>query len=247
MYSTYLGGSVATTGPMPLLDRQQRCGVRNGFLGISRYLGHHVADHSGFGQWSGHRRLRAKFTFNQAPTATTNSYTVAEGGTLNGNVITDNTGAGVDSDPDGDPLTASLVEGPLHGTLALERRRLLHLHAVRCHRRHQLCRQRQLHLPGQRRQGRHRHRHGQHHGHARCDQRGAGQQRAGRAERRSGQPLVFSEANGNRILLRDDAGGNVIEVTLTATNGTVTLAGTTGLTITGGANGSAHASPSRAR
>ncbi len=38
--------------------------------------------------------------------------------------------------------------------------------------------------------------------------------------------LVFSEANGNRILLRDDAGGNAIELTLTATNGTVTLAGT---------------------
>ena len=48
-----------------------------------------------------------------------NSYTVAEGGTLNGNVITDNTGAGVDSDPDGDPLTASLVDGPLHGSLIL--------------------------------------------------------------------------------------------------------------------------------
>ncbi len=50
--------------------------------------------------------------------------------------------------------------------------------------------------------------------------------------------LVFSEGNGNRILLRDDAGGNVIELTLTATNGTVTLAGTTGLTVTGGADGS---------
>ena len=51
--------------------------------------------------------------------------------------------------------------------------------------------------------------------------------------------LVFSEANGNRILLRDDAGGNTIELTLNATNGTITLAGTTGLTVTGGANGSA--------
>ena len=45
-------------------------------------------------------------------------------------------------------------------------------------------------------------------------------------------PLVFSDANGNRILLRDDAGGNDIELTLTATNGTVTLAGTTGLAVT---------------
>ena len=52
-------------------------------------------------------------------------------------------------------------------------------------------------------------------------------------------PLVFSEANGNRITVRDDAGGNVIEVTLTATNGIVTLAGTTGLSITGGADGTA--------
>ena len=63
--------------------------------------------------------------------------------------------------------------------------------------------------------------------------------RARRAERRPGQRLVFSEANGNRILLRDDAGGNTIELTLTATNGTITLAGTTGLTVTGGADGSA--------
>ena len=73
----------------------------------------------------------AKFILNQTPTATDNSYTVAEGGTLIGNVITDNTGAGVDSDPDvSDPLTASLVEDPLHGTLVSERQWLLHLHAL---------------------------------------------------------------------------------------------------------------------
>jgi hypothetical protein len=50
--------------------------------------------------------------------------------------------------------------------------------------------------------------------------------------------LVFSEANGNRILVRDDAGGSAIEVTLTAANGTITLGGTSGLAITGGADGS---------
>ncbi len=61
----------------------------------------------------------AKLLANQLPTATANSYTVAEGGTLNGNVITDNTGAGVDSDPEGDTLTASVVDGPLHGSLVL--------------------------------------------------------------------------------------------------------------------------------
>ena len=103
----------------------------------------------------------------------------------------------------------------------------------------QLCRQRQLHLPGQRRQGRHRHRHGHHHGHPGRHQRGAGKQCAGRAECRPGLSTGLLRGQGNRILLRDDAGGNDIELTLTATNGTVTLAGTTGLSITGGADGSA--------
>jgi len=51
-------------------------------------------------------------------------------------------------------------------------------------------------------------------------------------------PLVFSGANGNQIIIRDDAGGNAVEVTLSAGNGIVTLADTTGLTITSGADGS---------
>ena len=34
-----------------------------------------------------------------------------------------------DTDVDGDALTAALVDGPAHGTLTLQRRRLVHLHA----------------------------------------------------------------------------------------------------------------------
>jgi Domain of unknown function (DUF4347)/Bacterial Ig domain/Bacterial cadherin-like domain len=47
--------------------------------------------------------------------------------------------------------------------------------------------------------------------------------------------LVFSTANGNRIAVSDpDAGANPLEVTLTAVQGTLTLAGTAGLTFTVG-------------
>jgi VCBS repeat-containing protein len=50
---------------------------------------------------------------NAAPTATANSYATAEDTGTSGNVITDNTGAGVDSDPAGanDPLAVSAVNG----------------------------------------------------------------------------------------------------------------------------------------
>ena len=42
-----------------------------------------------------------------SPTATDNDYTVGEddSSTVIGNALTDNTGDGVDSDPDGDPVT----------------------------------------------------------------------------------------------------------------------------------------------
>ena len=179
----------------------------------------------------------AKFTFNQAPTATSNSYTVAEGGTLNGNVIIDNTGSGTDSDPDADPLTASVVEGPLHGTLVLNADGSFTYNPYDAPTTnfadsdsftYQLS-----------------------------DGKGGTDTAIvtitvtpdatneapvnsvpGAQSVNQDTALVFSDANGNRILLRDDAGGNAIELTLTATNGTVTLAGTTGLTITGGADGS---------
>lgn len=53
-------------------------------------------------------------------------------------------------------------------------------------------------------------------------------------------PLVFSTANNNALSVSDaDAGTAAIQVTLTATSGTVTLGRTTGLTITGGADGTA--------
>ncbi len=51
---------------------------------------------------------------------------------------------------------------------------------------------------------------------------------------------VFSSANGNLISIIDvDAGAATVQAQLTSTNGTVTLAGTTGLSFTGGANGTA--------
>lgn len=54
--------------------------------------------------------------------------------------------------------------------------------------------------------------------------------------------LVFSSADGNAISISDvDAAGNDVEVTLAATNGTLTLAGTAGLTFSTG-DGSADAS-----
>jgi Ca2+-binding RTX toxin-like protein len=58
---------------------------------------------------------------NAAPTATANSYPTSQATSISGNVITDNTGSGVDSDPAGpeDPLMISGHTGPLNGTLVL--------------------------------------------------------------------------------------------------------------------------------
>ena len=54
------------------------------------------------------------------------------------------------------------------------------------------------------------------------------------------QPIVFSTAGSNGITVGDDdAGNNPIQVTLTVSDGVLTLKSTTGLTITDGANGSA--------
>src|SRR5262249_17303803 len=48
-------------------------------------------------------------------------------------------------------------------------------------------------------------------------------------------PLTFSSGNSNQISVADvDAGTNAIQVTLTATNGTITLSGTSGLAFTVG-------------
>jgi VCBS repeat-containing protein len=51
---------------------------------------------------------------NQAPVAVADSFTVAEGGTLNGTSVLSN-----DTDAEGNPLTAILVSGPAHGSLTL--------------------------------------------------------------------------------------------------------------------------------
>ncbi|MDY7076624.1 MAG: Ig-like domain-containing protein, partial [Chloroflexota bacterium] len=56
---------------------------------------------------------------NDAPTATGNTYTTPEDTPVSGNVLTDNTGDGVDSDVDGDTLTAMLDDDVATGTLAL--------------------------------------------------------------------------------------------------------------------------------
>jgi VCBS repeat-containing protein len=56
---------------------------------------------------------------NDPPVATDNAYTVVEDGTLSGNVVTDDTGNGVDSDVDSSPLTVSLGSNVSHGTLSL--------------------------------------------------------------------------------------------------------------------------------
>ncbi|WP_369160732.1 Ig-like domain-containing protein [Candidatus Thiodiazotropha sp. LNASS1] len=48
---------------------------------------------------------------NDAPTATDNANSVSESGFVSGNVITDDSGSGVDSDPEGDSLQVTQVEG----------------------------------------------------------------------------------------------------------------------------------------
>lgn len=57
---------------------------------------------------------------NDAPVAVDNNYTHDEDTQLSGNVITDSTGEGVDSDVDGDGLTIFSNTDVAHGTLALD-------------------------------------------------------------------------------------------------------------------------------
>ena len=57
---------------------------------------------------------------NDPPTATDDSYSTNEDSPLSGNVITDDTGMGADSDPNiHDVLSANLLTGPSHGLLTL--------------------------------------------------------------------------------------------------------------------------------
>src|SRR5262249_57432928 len=52
--------------------------------------------------------------------------------------------------------------------------------------------------------------------------------------------LVFSTGNGNAISVADaDSQGAVEQISLTVSHGTLTLSGTSGLTVTAGANGTA--------
>ncbi len=52
--------------------------------------------------------------------------------------------------------------------------------------------------------------------------------------------LIFSSANGNAFSITDASiNNNIVQLTLSATNGTLTLGTTSGLTVTAGANGSA--------
>uniref|UniRef100_UPI0015C3C172 retention module-containing protein n=1 Tax=Shewanella sp. UCD-KL12 TaxID=1917163 RepID=UPI0015C3C172 len=48
---------------------------------------------------------------NDAPDALNNSYDLSEGGFTSGNIITDNTGSGIDSDIDGGPLSITHING----------------------------------------------------------------------------------------------------------------------------------------
>ncbi len=50
---------------------------------------------------------------NPTPTANDDALSGTENASLSGNVITDDNGSGIDSDPDGDALTVSLVNGVL--------------------------------------------------------------------------------------------------------------------------------------
>lgn len=61
------------------------------------------------------RREIQRTFFNQTPHAVVESYSTSEGLDVSGNVLTN------DEDPDGDALRASLVEGPAHGQLTLNR------------------------------------------------------------------------------------------------------------------------------
>ena len=56
---------------------------------------------------------------NDAPTATNNAYSTSQATSVGGNVITDNTGSGADSDTDGNPLLVSSRTNPANGTLVL--------------------------------------------------------------------------------------------------------------------------------
>ena len=235
-YSTYLGGDASDTGYGLALDTDGNTYIA-GQTGSNTGLATGGAyDTSYNGSTDG---FVAKLLANRLPVATANSYTTTEGVAVSGNVITDNTGAGVDSDPDGDPLTASLVSGPLHGTLSLAANGAF------------------TYTPYDAANGTN---------FAAADSfiyqlsDGKGGTSSavvsltvtpdatneapvnsvpGAQVTAQDTTLVFSTANGNRILLRDDSGTNSIQLTVSATNGAVTLASMTGLTVTAGANGTA--------
>ena len=171
-------------------------------------------------------------TANMAPVAATDSYSVAENGIL---TVAAPGVLGNDTDGDGDALTASLVSGPLHGSLVFnangsfiytpvanfastdsfsyqvsDGRGGVAIGSVTLNVTPNVTNEAPTHaVPG------------------------------AQTVATTGT-LAFSTTNGNRILVRDDAGSNAVQVTLSATNGTLTLAGLAGLSF-GAGDGTADA------
>ncbi|MGB5743771.1 MAG: DUF4347 domain-containing protein, partial [Sedimenticolaceae bacterium] len=235
-FSTYYGGENDDTGEGIALGSATTVyvtGDTSSSIGVASGSGEYQTS---FGGTDGFL-ARFENLLNEDPVATNNSYTVAEGGTLNGNVISDDTGAGIDSDPDTDPLTASVVDGPLHGTLVLNSDGSFTYTPYDA-------------ADGDNFADTDSFTYQVNDGNGGTDTATVtitvtpdatneapvhnvpGAQTIGQD-----LTLVFNDANTNRIVVRDDAGGNTIDVTLTATNGTATLSGTTGLTVSG--NGTA--------
>lgn len=126
----YVEGIDGTTGALGSQPRAAELGERN-LLGVNFYVPNgtlrlgHASDATGAFLArdvlveTKCRLALDSFFFNRAPVAQPDSATVAEGGTV---TVLGSGAASVlanDSDPLGDPLTASLVSGPSHGGLTL--------------------------------------------------------------------------------------------------------------------------------
>ncbi len=218
-YSTYLGGDATETGYALALDANNNIYIGGNTGSNTGLATGGVYDNSYNGSTDG---FVAKLLANRDPVATDNVYTTSEGVAVGGNVITDDTGAGIDSDPDTDPLTASLLDGPLHGTLVLNPDGTFTYTPFDTPTTNFADTDSFTYQVNDGKGGTDT---------ATVtitvtpDANNEAPVNSVPGAQTTGQdiPLVFSEANGNRILVRDDAGGNAIEVTLTATNGSLSL------------------------